>query len=182
MHISPTSLPGVLVVEPDVHSDARGFFAETWNEQRYASAGLDVRFVQDNLSLSRRGTLRGLHYQYPRPQGKLIYVLDGEIFDVAVDIRRSSPTFGRWVATSLSSDDRRQLYVPPGFAHGFCATSDAALVAYKCTEQYDPLAEGCIRWNDPELGISWPIADPLLSCKDRAAPALSETLHERLPP
>src|SRR5262245_53963323 len=137
MNITETELPGVLLIEPKVLGDARGFFVETYHAQRYRQAGLDVGFVQDNLSYSRRGTLRGLHYQNPHPQGKLVYVLQGDVFDVAVDIRAGSPTFGRWLGTVLSADNRRQLYVPPGFAHGFCVTSETALLAYKCTDFYD---------------------------------------------
>jgi dTDP-4-dehydrorhamnose 3,5-epimerase len=181
MTITPTSLPGVLLIEPRVLGDARGFFMETYHARRYAEAGLDVRFVQDNLSFSRRGTLRGLHYQQPHAQGKLVYVLQGEVFDVAVDIRSGSPTFGRWLGTTLSADNRRQLYVPPGFAHGFCVTSETALFAYKCTDFYDAAAEGSILWNDPAIGITWPVGDPLLSDKDRRAPRLVDVPRERLP-
>jgi dTDP-4-dehydrorhamnose 3,5-epimerase len=153
---------------------------ETYHARRYAEAGLDVAFVQDNLSYSRRGTLRGLHYQNPHAQGKLVYVLEGEVFDVAVDIRAGSPTFGQHLGTVLSAENRRQLYVPPGFAHGFCVTSPTALLAYKCTDFYDAAAEGCVLWNDPALGIDWPVSDPLLSDKDRRAPKLGDVPRERL--
>ncbi len=150
---------------------------ETWHHQRYAEAGLDAIFVQDNLSRSCRGTLRGLHYQDPSPQGKLVSVLEGEVFDVAVDIRPASPTFGRWVSFYLSSDNHRQLYVPPGFAHGFCVTSESALFSYKCTDFYNPAAEGGIAWNDPDLAIHWPVNDPLLSPRDRQAPRLRDLVR-----
>lgn len=181
MHVIEMPLAGVRIVEPKVFGDARGFFMETWNQARYAEAGLPERFVQDNLSLSRRGVLRGLHFQNPNGQGKLVYVLQGEVFDVAVDVRLGSPTFGRSVSAVLSADNRRQFYIPPGFAHGFCVTSETALFAYKCTEFYDPKSEGSILWNDPALGIDWPIADPELSAKDAAGIALADFPRERLP-
>jgi dTDP-4-dehydrorhamnose 3,5-epimerase len=180
MNIIETDLPEVLIVEPKVFGDDRGFFIETWNRQRYAAAGIDVDFVQDNLSFSRRGTLRGLHYQNPNAQGKLVHVLQGEVYDVAVDVRAGSPTFGRWVAVTLSSENRRQIYVPPGFAHGFCVVSEAALFAYKCTALYSPQTEGSIRWNDPKLSIPWPVGEPILSAKDKTAPLLSEVPLETL--
>jgi dTDP-4-dehydrorhamnose 3,5-epimerase len=179
MQILKTKLPGAVIIEPDVFGDSRGFFLETWNRERYAAAGLAVDFVQDNLSFSRRGTLRGLHFQNPRAQGKLVSVLIGEVYDVAVDIRHGSPTFSQWVGVSLTSENKRQFYVPPGFAHGFCVTSETALFAYKCTELYAPGAEGSVLWNDPDLGIDWPIAEPLLSEKDRAAPRLREIAPKR---
>ena len=182
MRITQTELAGVLLVEPDVHGDARGFFLETWSRGRYAAAGLDVEFVQDNLSLSRRGTLRGLHLQNPHPQGKLVYVVSGEVYDVAVDVRAGSATFGRWVGVTLSGENKRQLYVPPGFAHGFCVTGEAALLAYKCTRPYSPGSELCVRWDDPDLGIDWPVAEPLLSEKDRGAPRLRDLPPGRLAP
>ena len=180
MRVLPTRLPGAVIIEPDVFGDARGYFLETWNRQRYAAAGLDVDFVQDNLSFSRRGTLRGLHFQNPRAQGKLVSVLIGEVYDVAVDIRHGSQTFGQWVGATLSAENKRQFYIPPGFAHGFCVTSDTALFAYKCTDFYNAPTEATIRWNDPELGIDWPVADPLLSEKDRAAPCLREIVPSYL--
>ena len=181
MKVTETSLPGVLLVEPDVHGDSRGFFMEAWNEQRYRELGIDASFVQSNVSRSAQGVLRGLHFQNPNPQGKLVQVLDGEVFDVAVDIRRGSPTFGRWCGITLSADNLRQLYVPPGFAHGFCVTSATAIFAYKCTDVYNPAAEGSIRWDDEEIGIDWPSMDILLSEKDRQAPALKDIPRDRLP-
>jgi dTDP-4-dehydrorhamnose 3,5-epimerase len=177
-----TGIPGLVVIEPDVFSDQRGFFIETWSRDRYREAGVREDFVQDNLSFSRRGVLRGLHFQNPKPQGKLVYVLQGEVFDVAVDIRRGSPTFGQWYGVILSADNKRQLYVPPGFAHGFCVTSEMALFAYKCTNLYDPNAEGVIAWNDPDLGIDWPVDDPELSAKDADAMRLHELPEGRLIP
>lgn len=181
MDLIETHIPGVVILEPRVFGDARGFFMETWNQARYAEAGLPETFVQDNLSYSRRGVLRGLHFQNPNAQGKLVYVLQGEVFDVAVDIRRGSPTFGRSVSAQLSSGNKRQFYVPPGFAHGFCVTSETALFAYKCTELYSPSDEASILWNDPALGIDWPIDAPELSDKDRVALPLSEFPQDRLP-
>ena len=182
MKITETKLPGAVVLEPKVFGDERGFFMETWNEARYKEAGLPARFVQDNLSLSTKGVLRGLHYQNPRPQAKLVRVVRGEVFDVAVDLRRASPTFGRWVGQVLSASNKRQLWIPEGFAHGFLVTSDAALFAYKVTGKYNPSAEGFVLWNDPEIGIKWPVkAPPNLSDKDRAARPLGEILVERLP-
>lgn len=180
MNVIETELPGVLIFEPKVFGDDRGFFVETYNASRYADHGLDLPFVQDNLSFSRRGTLRGLHFQNPRPQGKLVSVLQGEVYDVAVDVRADSPTFGRWVGAALSSADKRQMYVPPGFAHGFCVTSETALFAYKCTDFYDLHAEGAVAWDDPDLGIDWPARDPILSPKDRAAMRLKDVPPGRL--
>ena len=181
MNIEQTRLPGVVVLSPRVFRDPRGFFMETWNKERYAEAGLPAGFVQDNLSESRRGVLRGLHYQHPAAQGKLLQVLHGEIYDVAVDIRRGSPTFGQWVGVVLSSDNQRQIYVPEGFAHGFVVTSDTALFSYKCTNLYRPQNEGTVLWNDPDLGIDWPIAEPILSAKDEAGLRLKEIPADRLP-
>ena len=174
MRVHSTPLPGVVVVEPAVHGDHRGFFVETFHAARYAEAGLPTHFVQDNHSRSRRGTLRGLHYQEPAAQGKLVRVATGRVFDVAVDIRRGSPTFGRWFGVELSADDQRQLYVPPGFAHGFCVLSEEADFLYKCTAYYAPQHERSIRWDDPAIGIAWPIREPLLSPRDRDAPPLAE--------
>jgi dTDP-4-dehydrorhamnose 3,5-epimerase len=176
-----TDLPGVYVMEPRVFGDHRGFFMETWNAPRYADAGVGGTFVQDNMSRSARGVLRGLHLQHPHGQGKLVWVVDGEVFDVAVDVRRGSPTFGRWTGAALSSDNKRQMWVPPGFAHGFCVTSEHATVVYKCTELYRPESEVGVRWNDPDLDISWPVRDPAVSAKDAALPALCEISPERLP-
>ncbi len=163
MTILTCDLPGLLIVEPKVMGDARGFFLELWHQQRYQEAGLEVGFVQDNLSRSRQGTLRGLHFQNPRAQGKLISVLEGEVFDVAVDLRRSSPTFGRWHGLRLSSDNHRQFFIPSGFAHGFQVLSETALFHYKCTAYYAPETELAVRWNDPDLAIQWPLPNPILS-------------------
>ncbi len=176
-----TPLAGVRLIEPRVFGDARGFFMETWNQARYAELGLPPRFVQDNLSFSRRGVLRGLHFQNPNGQGKLVYVLQGEVFDVAVDVRLGSPTFGQVASAILSADNKRQFYIPPGFAHGFCVTSESALFAYKCTEFYDPKAEASLLWSDPALGIDWPVEVPELSAKDAAAPTLAAFPRDRLP-
>lgn len=181
MKLSRTELEGVLILEPDVFQDVRGFFMETYNKERYAELGMACDFVQDNLSFSSRGVLRGLHYQYPHAQGKLVQVLQGEVWDVAVDIRRGSPQFGRWTAVSLSARNRKQLYVPPGFAHGFCVVSDTALFSYKCTELYYPEHEAGIRWDDADIGIQWPFAEPVLSGKDRTLPCLADIPERRLP-
>jgi len=180
MRVIETELPGVVVIEPEVHKDERGFFLETFHGERYRRHGLPEVFVQDNHSRSVRGTLRGLHAQLRRPQGKLVRVVAGEVWDVAVDIRVGSPTFRRWVAVVLSAGNFRELYVPPGFAHGFCVLSEVAEVEYKCTDYYDPESELRLAWNDPELAISWPVRDPILSAKDRAARTLRE-LHSLLP-
>ena len=169
MKFTPTEIPSVVLVEPTVFGDERGFFIESWERRKFAAAGIDADFVQDNHSRSVRGTLRGLHYQIEQPQGKLVRVTSGEVYDVAVDVRRASPTFGRWVGAVLSADNRRQLWIPPGFAHGFYVTSDAAEFQYKCTDFYAPAHERTIRWDDPDLAIDWPVpagARPLLSPKD----------------
>lgn len=176
MQVTPTTLPDVLLVQPQVHADARGYFAETFHAERYARAGIAGPFVQDNLSFSQHGVLRGLHYQWPNPQGKLVYVLQGEVFDVAVDIRRDSPSFGHWVGVTLSAENHHQLWIPPGFAHGFCVSSESALVAYKCTALYAPECEHSIHWNDPDIGITWPTAAPHLSPKDAAAGTLASVI------
>ena len=173
MNVVPTDLEGVLIIEPRVFGDPRGFFFESYHADRYAAAGLPARFVQDNHSCSAPGTLRGLHYQLRRPQGKLVRVLRGAIFDVAVDIRRGSPAFGRWVGVALSADTKRQLYVPPGYAHGFCVPDQASEVEYKCTDFYVPEDEHGIVWNDPTVAIAWPVTNPLLSERDRAYQPLS---------
>jgi dTDP-4-dehydrorhamnose 3,5-epimerase len=170
-------LPDVLVVDPDVHKDDRGFFLETWHERKFREGGLPAAFVQDNHSFSQRGTLRGLHSQLRRPQGKLVRAVVGEIFDVAVDIRPGSPTFGTWAGEILSGENFRQLWVPPGFAHGFCVLSETAHVLYKCTAPYDREDEITIAWNDPQIGIAWPVDDPRLSPRDLAAPKLAEILQ-----
>jgi len=172
LKVSPTELPEVLLVEPKVFGDARGFFYEGYQAERYAAAGMPGPFLQDNLSRSVQGTLRGLHFQEPRGQGKLVQVLRGRVFDVAVDVRKGSPRFGRWVGVELAEDPPRQLWIPPGFAHGFCVLSEAADFFYRCTELYAPGAERAIAWNDPRIGIRWPIEHPLLSAKDAAAPLL----------
>jgi dTDP-4-dehydrorhamnose 3,5-epimerase len=165
-------IPEILIIEPDVFRDDRGYFLESYHRGRYQSHGIPERFVQDNLSSSTRGVLRGLHYQLGVPQGKLVWVVHGEVFDVAVDIRRGSPTFGQWVGMTLSSENCRQAYIPQGFAHGFCVLSETALFAYKCTDYYAPGEERGVRWDDPSLGIDWPISNPILSDKDKAYPTL----------
>ena len=182
MNVIETALPGVLIVEPKRFGDERGYFLETWNRAAYREAGLDLDFVQDNLSSSGRGVLRGLHYQLPNGQGKLVSCVLGEVFDVAVDIRRGSPTFGQWVGVTLTPDNARRLYVPPDFAHGFQVVSDHALFTYKCTDVYNRAAEGSVRWDDPAIGIDWPIAGPTLSDKDQVAPLLADVPMDRLPP
>ena len=167
MEFRKTPLDGVLVIRPDVHGDHRGFFLETYHMEKYAEGGLDVRFVQDNHSKSARGTLRGLHAQLRRPQGKLVRAVEGAVFDVAVDVRRGSPTFGQWYGETLTADNFLQLYVPTGFVHGFYVLSDVAQVEYKCTDLYDPGGELSVLWNDPDIGIEWPLdGEPLLSKKD----------------
>jgi len=176
MKVVKTRIPGVLLFEPKVFEDERGSFLETWSEKRYEAAGVREPFVQDNLSLSRRGVLRGLHYQVePHAQGKLVGVHQGSVFDVAVDLRGDSPTFGEWVGFTLTSVSRRQMYVPPGCAHGFVVTSDEALFYYKCTAYYAPFSERSLRWDDPDLQIQWPISEPLLSEKDARAPLLRDS-------
>ncbi|MCS6786363.1 MAG: dTDP-4-dehydrorhamnose 3,5-epimerase [Thiobacillaceae bacterium] len=175
MRVIETQLPGVLILEPKVFGDARGFFLESYNERTFAELGLPTRFVQDNHSRSARGVLRGLHYQIRQPQGKLVRVTRGVVYDVAVDLRRSSPTFGRWEGVELSEHNQRMLWVPPGFAHGFYVLSELADFLYKTTDFYAPEHERAIRWDDPDLAIAWPLAgEPLLSAKDRAAPSLRE--------
>ena len=180
MSFTPTQIPEVILVEPKVFSDDRGFFLETFHIEKYRQGGIDRPFVQDNHSKSVARTLRGLHAQQLKPQGKLVRAVEGEIWDVAVDIRRGSPTFKRWVGVVLSSENFRQLYVPPGFAHGFCVLSESAQVEYKCTDLYDGSDELGLRWDDPEFEIAWPIDQPLLSPKDADAPDLAE-LWDRLP-
>lgn len=181
MKVIQTKLPDVLILEPKSFGDARGFFMETWQQERYEAIGIKEKFVQDNLSFSSRGVLRGLHYQNPNAQGKLVSVVQGEVFDVAVDIRVGSPTLGQWVGVNLSGENHRQLWVPPGFAHGFCVLSDTAYFTYKCTDVYTPSAEGGIMWNDPDIGIEWPIEDALLSEKDKVYPRLMDVPVEKLP-
>ncbi len=182
LKIEEGRLPGVLILTSDVYTDERGAFQETFHQHRYREAGLDAEFVQDNWSHSARGVLRGLHYQIERPQGKLVYVVRGEVFDVAVDLRAGSPTFGQWESVLLNDRDGRQVYVPPGFAHGFCVLSESADVIYKCTDVYHKSGERGIIWSDPDLGIDWPERNPSLSPKDRALPRLREILPADLPP
>ena len=181
MRVAQTEFEEVLILEPDAFADKRGFLMETYQQERYMGFGIHSVFVQDNLSRSLRGTLRGLHYQHPHPQAKLVQVLQGAIFDVVVDIRKGSPRFGRWAGALLSEENKHQLYVPKGFAHGFCALSEAALVYYKCSDLYAPDSEGGILWSDPDLSISWPVKDPLISDKDSRYPFLRDTASERLP-
>jgi len=179
MRVLPAHLPEVLIIEPDVYSDARGFFLETFHAPRYRAHGIEGPFVQDNHSRSVARTLRGLHLQVERPQGKLVRVISGEIFDVGVDVRPGSPTFGQWVGTILSAENFRQCYIPAGFAHGFCVLSAVAEVEYKCTSLYEPSLEIGIAWNDPALAITWPVENPLLSDRDRRHPTLAAQI-ERL--
>ena len=174
MNVIETGLAGVLLLEPRVFGDHRGFFLETFHAACYAEAGIRAPFVQDNWSRSVRGTLRGLHFQEPQPQGKLVQVVHGSVYDVALDIRRGSPGYGRWVGYELSEENKRQLWIPPGFAHGFVVTSEVCDFLYKCTALYRPDAERSVAWNDPALGIPWPIESPLLSPKDAAAPCLAQ--------
>jgi dTDP-4-dehydrorhamnose 3,5-epimerase len=182
MNVIETKLPGVVIVEPRVFRDDRGYFLETWAASKYLGAGLPGEFAQDNLSCSSPGVLRGLHYQFPTAQGKLVSVVQGEVFDVAVDIRVGSPTFGKWEGVTLSAENARQLYIPEGFAHGFLVTGPGpALFSYKCTRGYDPTGQCSILWNDPDLGIKWPGASPLLSPKDAEAPSLRDVPESRLP-
>lgn len=179
LRFSETSIPGVILVEPQVHRDDRGFFLETYHAGRYREGGIREPFVQDNHSCSTRGTLRGLHAQSPNAQGKLLRVVAGEVFDVAVDVRRGSPSYGRHLGLVLSAENFRQLYVPPGLLHGFVVTSEIAEVEYKCTTLYDPAGEFSVAWNDPQLAIPWPVDEPILSAKDAAAPRLAE-VQDRL--
>lgn len=181
MKIIPTRLKEVLIIEPRVFGDHRGYFLETYQKRRYGEAGMAVDFVQDNISFSQRHTLRGLHFQHPNGQAKLVQVLDGEIFDVAVDVRPDSPDFGRAVAVTLSAENHRQLFIPQGFAHGFCVLSPTALFLYKCSEFYAPQHEAGVCWNDPDLSIAWPVKDPILSERDRAFPKLKDLPADRLP-
>ena len=180
MNILSTTLPGVFIVEPDVHRDSRGWFLETYHVEKYQYGGNPLVFVQDNCSSSVRGTLRGLHAQLTRPQGKLVRVVRGEVFDVAVDIRRGSPTFASWTGITLTAENFKQIYIPPGFAHGFCVLSDTAEVEYKCTDVYVPGDEITIAWNDSQIGIPWPDMSPILSAKDVAGQSLQEA-WDRLP-
>jgi len=180
MNVLPTDLEGVYILEPTVFGDHRGFFMETHNQKRYRDNNIDRTFVQDNLSYSSRNTLRGLHYQLPQSQAKLVQVITGEIYDVAVDIRKGSPTFGKWVGVHLSDENHRQIFVSEGFAHGFCVLSETAHVLYKCTDFYSPKDEKGVLWSDPDLSIDWPVTEPVLSEKDEEYPCLSEILPEHL--
>jgi dTDP-4-dehydrorhamnose 3,5-epimerase len=182
MKVTALAIPEILLVEPRLHGDARGFFMETYHEARYRAAGLDATFVQDNLSGSTQGVVRGLHFQHPRGQGKLVQALVGEVLDVAVDVRRGSPTFGRWVSARLSGDNHLQLWIPPGFAHGFAVLSPRAVVAYKCSALYAPEHELGVAFDDPALGIEWSVAEPIVSPRDRAHPRLADLDPARLPP
>ena len=181
MKIIETVLPGCVVIEPDVFGDARGFFYESYNAQKYKEAGFELNFVQSNVSRSAHGVLRGLHYQFPNPQGKLVSVVEGEVYDVAVDIRVGSPTFGRWTAAVLSSHNKRHFWVPEGFAHGFAVLSEFATFSYQCTALYDRAADAGIRWNDGDIGVDWPLGAPQLSEKDEKAPFLRDIPREKLP-
>ena len=176
MQFIASPLAGVVVVEPDVHRDARGFFLETYHAEKYRASGIPLAFVQDNHSLSMRNTLRGLHLQLRKPQGKLVRVIEGEVWDVAVDIRPESPTFKQWFAVVLSAANFKQIYIPPGYAHGFCVLSDVAQVEYKCTAAYDAADERGIAYDDPELGVAWPVSEPLLSKRDMGHPTLAAFL------
>ncbi|WP_257387769.1 dTDP-4-dehydrorhamnose 3,5-epimerase [Tahibacter caeni] len=181
MKVIETRLPGCVAIEPDVFGDPRGFFYESYNAEKYKAAGLDLRFVQSNVSRSARGVLRGLHYQWPNPQGKLVSVVEGEVYDVAVDIRRGSPTFGQWAGVILSAENHRHFWVPEGFAHGFVVLSEFATFTYQCTNLYDAKADAGVRWNDAAIAIDWPVSAPLLSAKDEKAPLLADVAPERLP-
>ncbi len=183
MKVVETALPEVRLIQPRVFGDERGWFMESWQAARYQALGITGPFVQDNQALSARGVLRGLHAQNPHPQGKLVQVLQGEVFDVAVDIRRGSPRFGRWAGAVLSGTNHHQFWIPPGFAHGYCVLSEEALFSYKCTDYYHPAGEFSVRWDDPAIGIQWPLAGPpVLSDKDRGAPLLQDIPDDRLLP
>jgi len=176
-----TGIPGLIVIEPVVHGDERGYFLETWNADRYGEVGLPETFVQSNVSRSGAGVIRGLHYQYPDGQGKLISVLDGRVFDVAVDIRTDSPTFMQWAGVELSAENHRQMYVPEGFAHGFCVLGDTALMAYMVTTPFNASHDAAVAWDDPDIGIDWPLEHGSLSAKDRRAPRLNDLAPADLP-
>jgi dTDP-4-dehydrorhamnose 3,5-epimerase len=181
MKLIETDLPGCVVIEPQVFGDARGFFYESFNHDKLAAHGLAPQFVQGNVSSSARGVLRGLHYQWPNPQGKYVSVIEGEVWDVAVDIRRGSPHFGRWTAVVLSAENKRHFWIPEGFAHGFAVLSERAVFSYLCTNTYDAQADAGVRWDDPALAIDWPLSDPSLSAKDAVAPLLKDIAEDRLP-
>jgi len=179
--IIETDLPGCVVIEPQVFGDARGFFFESFNSDKLAANGLHPKFVQGNVSSSNQGVLRGLHYQWPNPQGKYVSVIEGEVWDVAVDIRRGSPTFGKWTAVVLSAENKRHFWIPEGFAHGFVVLSECAVFTYLCTAAYDAKADASLRWDDPALAIDWPVSQPQLSDKDARAPLLADVAEDRLP-
>ena len=181
MNVHKTELDGVVVIEPNVFNDQRGYFLETYNQKRYQEIGINSNFVQDNLSFSKKGTLRGLHYQYPHDQAKLVQVIQGEVFDVVVDIRRKSPMFGKWIGQYLSDENNLQIFVPEGFAHGFCVLSDTALFHYKCSDFYAPECEGGVLWSDPDVGVDWPLDSPLVSEKDAQFSCLKDIAEDRLP-
>ena len=181
MKVIEAALKDVLILEPRISEDPRGFFLETYQRARYRDAGIDVDFVQDNLSFSFNNALRGLHFQHPHGQAKLVQVLQGEVFDVAVDIRKGSPSFGKWCASRLSAANKRQMFIPAGFAHGFCVLSETALFHYKCSDYYTPECESGVLWCDPAMGIDWPVESPILSEKDAAYACLSDITHNRLP-
>lgn len=174
MDIETTDFPGLIVIRPKVFEDERGYFFESWQEERYRDAGIAERFVQDNRSYSRAGILRGLHYQKRHPHGQLVWIVEGEIFDVVVDLRRDSPTFRKWYGRHMSAKTPEQIYMPPGFAHGFCVLGDSAAVHYKCTGQYRPNDEGGLNWKDPDIGIDWPVDGPMVSARDEAFPNLAD--------
>ena len=181
MRVVETQLPGCWVLEPKIFNDERGYFYETWNKEVFSELGLDLEFKQANVSSSSRGVLRGLHYQWPKPQGKLIHVLEGEVYDVAVDIRQGSPTYGCSTSVILSAENKRQFWIPPGFAHGFVALSESATFSYLCTEMYDAQCDASLRWDDSSLAIDWPVSKPVLSNKDAKAPFLCDISPEKLP-
>lgn len=180
MEIIKTEFPGLTFIKPKIFGDSRGWFFESWSKERYAEIGITENFVQDNISFSTKGVLRGLHYQKPYTQGKLVFVLQGEVWDVVVDLRRSSPTFGKWEGFTLTGEDKEQLYVPPGFAHGFCVLSETVLFQYKCTDQYSPASEHGVMWNDPTLNIPWPAGNPIISEKDTRHPMFQDLTDELL--
>jgi dTDP-4-dehydrorhamnose 3,5-epimerase len=181
MECIETGIPGLLIIEPDVYGADRGFFMESWHAGRYSKFGLPEAFVQSNVSRSAAGVIRGLHYQFPEPQGKLVQVLEGRVFDVAVDIRSGSPTFGAWAGVELSAKNHRQLYVPEGFAHGFCVLGESAMLSYLCTRVFSAQSDAAVAWDDPDIGIEWPIKPQSLSEKDRGAPRLKDIPAEQLP-
>lgn len=181
MNVTETKLPGVLIFEPDVFTDDRGYFLETWSLRRYEDAGIRQAFVQDNISFSKKGVLRGLHFQYPHSQGKLVQVLSGEVLDVAVDIRIGSPSFGDWIGVELSEENHRQMFIPEGFAHGFCVKSDSALFSYKCTDFYNTKTECGVIFNDPDINIDWTVAEPVVSPKDAVFLKLKDIPPDKLP-